>query len=264
MGLLRLIFKPVGCLLYAVGALAIALVLGLVALVWALNHYAVPLVKYTLESQTGYSIACESAQPNLWLGDFEATGIRVFNPAAFGEPSFIECDRVFIDADPLSALVSKTFLIHEVTVEIARLHIVFNRFGENNLSAFLEACAPEKKPEEAPAPTVAVPTAKTPAALPATAEETLPPRWQEVPAQTAKPPSPAPPAWRIAKLRIVVKQVRVQLGTDAAMDWSFNYDRTFYQVTNLDVFLEQLRADLLRRALSPGGVGAGAGGANAR
>lgn len=249
MGLLRLILKPLGCLLYAVGALAIALVLAIAAMVWAFNHYAGPIVKYVLESQTGYSIACQSADLSLWAGDFEAKGLRVFNPAVFGEPSFIECDRIFIDADPLSAFVSKTFLIHEADVKISRLNIVFNHQGENSLTVFLEACAPAppENPELAPRNTTLA-TAQSPAPPPSspTAEET-PPQWSDIPA-----PAPPPPRWRIARLHVSVKTVRVQMGNGAGLDFNFKYERTFSQVTNLASLFEELRDDLLKQVLSLG------------
>ncbi len=251
MGLIRYALKPFGCLLYAIGAALVALAILAGVGIWAANHYGPGILRNWIEATTGYSVTYDSADAQILLGDFEASGLRVFNPAAFGEPSFIEGGHILIDADPLSALFSKTVLIHEGKIEIDRLTVVFDGKGKNNFVGFLNAWrparddtaeAPPKPPKKRPPRPVAEKTPSPDTTAPAAA-----PPATTVPAVEKTPP---PPPWRVAKLRLVVRQVRLTLGGRTLVDWPLNYDHTFSHVSDLGELARELRADLLGRIIA--------------
>lgn len=224
MGMFRLITKPLGCLLYmAIGLLVLALI-GLWGLSWLANRHAMDVVRYALESQTGYTLAYETATPRLWLGDIEVTQLRIFNPSEFAEPSFIEAERIFIDADPLSLLFAKTFLVHEVDITITRLNISFNKLGQSNLTSFLNRRAPPPSPKHAAPPTASEKPSPMPAQSPKPAA--LP---QETPAAL---PLPEPPPWRIARLRITLQNIRISTATSRGTDIPIQFSQTFEQITD--------------------------------
>ena len=248
MGLTRLIFKPFGCLLYALGALAVLAALGIAVGLWALHAYGDRLLRAAFEVKTDYALTYDSAEFSLWRGDFEAKNVRVFNPARVAQPVLLLAPRIFIDADPLSLLFSKTVLVHEVALDIDELCLCLNADGTSNLSDFLSAWqwsppnlafVPVPRPAETAPPAV---SQEQPAPAPnAAASPALP-----APAKTAPPPA-APPAWRIAKFTLSVRRVRVFAGDTPILDAPIRAVYTFAHVTDLSEPFATVRADFLRR-----------------
>ena len=254
MGLVRIALKPLGCLLYLIAAAAVAFALLAGAGIWAANRYAPEVLRNWLETQTGYSVSFKTARLQLLTGDFEAEDIRIFNPSAFGEPSFIEGGHLKVDADPLSFIMGKTLLVHEIVLKVDRLHLVFNQLGTNNFYRFLEtlgepvfsiefpqASLSSKSQLQIPQPITV--NATTPASLATQTFSTPQIYAQEI-------PDPPPPPWRIACFRLEIRQVRVHFGENNIMDWPLNYKRTFSHITDADEILTQLQTDLLRCVFS--------------
>jgi len=278
MGLIRLIFKPIGCLFYFVIGLALAVPIFVVLGAWAAGHYSDQWLRMLcpwVEAQTGYTLSFDEAGLSIPLMDFEAQGLRLLNPSHYADPSFLEIGHIRIDADPLSALFYKTFLIHEAELDIERITLVVKPNGQNNLLGFLNAVQKTQAP--APAPVRATPAVTSSPSV--AAEVTLqepPPTLMlsdgerivpmqpldapdtanfgstETPSKPfwSRPVRPAAP-WRIAKLTIRVKNVRLKIGNLPPFEHTLNYELQLSHLSSWDEISQALRQDLLKRLLAP-------------
>ncbi|CAM2928022.1 hypothetical protein [Rariglobus hedericola] len=85
-----------------------------------------------IENRTGFAARVDSFYANPFTAEVRMRGLVVANPAGFGESEFLEVREFTAQADLFSLLGSKPVLDMS-TVDVARITVVTNARGSNNL-----------------------------------------------------------------------------------------------------------------------------------
>jgi len=109
-----------------------------------------------IENRTGFPCRVDYFYANPFTAEVRLRGLAVVNPAGFAESDFLELHQFTAKAD-LFSLLGKNPVLDMSTVDVARITVVTNKQGTNNLELLYRrlAPAPAKKlqPGEKPAQT---------------------------------------------------------------------------------------------------------------
>lgn len=99
-----------------------------------------------IENRTGFPATVESFYANPFTGEVRMRGLVVVNPSGFAESKFIDLQQFSAKAD-LFSLFSKSPVLDMTTLDLARVTVVTNSQGANNLDLVYRRLAPasEKK-----------------------------------------------------------------------------------------------------------------------
>jgi uncharacterized protein involved in outer membrane biogenesis len=99
-----------------------------------------------IENRTGFPASVESFYANPFTGEVRMRGLVVVNPAGFNETKFIDLQQFSAKAD-LFSLLGKSPVLDMTTLDLARITVVTNAQGANNLDLVYRrlALAGEKK-----------------------------------------------------------------------------------------------------------------------
>lgn len=101
-----------------------------------------------VEQRTGFPARVDYFYANPFTAEVRLRGLAVVNPAGFGESEFLELHRFNAKADLFSLLGSKPVL-EMTTVDVARITVVTNAAGSNNLELMYRRLAPPKPKADA-------------------------------------------------------------------------------------------------------------------
>lgn len=101
-----------------------------------------------IENRTGFPARVDSFYANPFTAEVRMKGLVIVNPAGFGESDFLDVQHFTAKADLFSLLGDKPVL-DMTTVDVARITIVTNERGTNNLDLIYRrlATAPKKTSE---------------------------------------------------------------------------------------------------------------------
>lgn len=99
-----------------------------------------------IENRTGFPASVESFYANPFTGEVRMRGLVVVNPAGFSESKFIDLQQFSAKAD-LFSLLGKNPVLDMTTLDLARITVVTNAQGANNLDLVYRRLVPaaEKK-----------------------------------------------------------------------------------------------------------------------
>jgi hypothetical protein len=105
-----------------------------------------------IEQRTGFPARVDYFYANPFTAEVRMRGLAIINPAGFGESDFLELHQFNAKAD-LFSLLGKSPVLDMTTVDVARITVVTNSRGANNLELMYRRLAPEslKKPAGKPA-----------------------------------------------------------------------------------------------------------------
>ncbi|HEY9247943.1 MAG TPA: hypothetical protein VIO38_02380 [Rariglobus sp.] len=100
-----------------------------------------------IENRTGFPARVDSFYANPFTAEVRMRGLVIVNPTGFAESEFLELHQFTAKADLFSLLGNKPVL-DMTTLDIARITVVTNAKGTNNLDLLYKRLAPipEKKP----------------------------------------------------------------------------------------------------------------------
>lgn len=107
-----------------------------------------------IESRTGFSAKVDSFYANPFTAEVRMRGLVVVNPAGFAESDFLDVKQFTAKADLFSLFGSKPMLDMS-TVDVARITVVTNERGTNNLDLIYTRLANRKartSAKEGPSP----------------------------------------------------------------------------------------------------------------
>lgn len=105
-----------------------------------------------IEKRTGFPARVDSFYANPFTGEVRMRGLVVANPAGFSESNFIDLQEFTAKAD-LFSLIGNRPVLDMTTLDLARVTVVTNGQGTNNLDLVYRrlAGAPSKKSAATPA-----------------------------------------------------------------------------------------------------------------
>lgn len=109
-----------------------------------------------IEQRTGFPARVDYFYANPFTAEVRMRGLAIVNPAGFAESDFLELHQFNAKAD-LFSLLGNNPVLDMTTVDVARVTVVTNAAGSNNLELMYRRLAP-------PAPKTAAKTANKPAA----------------------------------------------------------------------------------------------------
>lgn len=111
-----------------------------------------------IENRTGFSAKVDSFYANPFTAQVSMRGLVVVNPAGFAESDFLDLKQFTAKAD-LFSLLGKKPVLDMTTVDVARITVVTNGQGANNLDLLYRRLASAPKKPAAPGAKSAAPTA---------------------------------------------------------------------------------------------------------
>lgn len=99
-----------------------------------------------IENRTGFPARVDSFYANPFTAEVRMRGLVIVNPAGFGESDFLDLQQFTAKAD-LFSLFGKKPVLDMTTLDVARITVVTNERGSNNLELIYRrlAAAPAKK-----------------------------------------------------------------------------------------------------------------------
>jgi hypothetical protein len=97
-----------------------------------------------IENRTGFPARVDSFYANPFTAEVRMRGLVIVNPSGFGESDFLNLQQFTAKADLFSLLGSKPVL-DMTTVDVARITVVTNERGSNNLEMIYRRLAPVSK-----------------------------------------------------------------------------------------------------------------------
>lgn len=94
-----------------------------------------------IENRTGFPARVDSFYANPFTAEVRMRGLVIVNPSIFGESEFLELHQFTAKADLFSLFGSKP-LIDMSTIDVARITVVTNRQGVNNLDLLYRRLSP--------------------------------------------------------------------------------------------------------------------------
>jgi hypothetical protein len=110
-----------------------------------------------IEQRTGFPARVDYFYANPFTAEVRMRGLAIVNPTGFGESDFLELHQFNAKAD-LFSLLGKNPVLDMTTVDVARVTVVTNARGTNNLELMYRRLAPElpkKTAGKSPASSVA-------------------------------------------------------------------------------------------------------------
>jgi len=215
--LFRLITKPIGCLLSLLFSLLILVVLAVVGLVVAVDHYAGEIASTFVKEKTGFELTYASQDVNLFKGLVDFQGLKLTNSSHFPVPDFVDMNEIKTAVEPRSVFGDR-IVVDEVVVDLKNVTIVKMADGTYNAKAFADALK---------------------AGIPATQSAAA----QEKPGASGS--SKLPP--------FIIKSLTIKIATVQYCDYStgsgkprvynINYSRTFTDVTDVKALAMELAKD---------------------
>ncbi len=100
-----------------------------------------------IENRTGFAARVDSFYANPFTAEVRMRGLVMVNPAGFAESDFLDVQQFTAKAD-LFSLLGKKPVLDMTTVDVARITVVTNQRGSNNLELLYRRLAPvaSKKP----------------------------------------------------------------------------------------------------------------------
>ena len=112
---------------------------AMVALGWMLMLPG--LITSVIEDRTGFPARVDSFYANPFTGEVRMRGLVIVNPAGFAESEFLDVQQFSAKADLFSLMSSKPVLAM-TTVDVARITVVTNARGANNLDMIYRRFVP--------------------------------------------------------------------------------------------------------------------------
>lgn len=212
----------------------IIVVLVIVALLVARNVLIRSASRQAIRQATGFDIEIGKVKAGLFRPTFEVLNLKLINPEDFPEREALEIRRLYVRYD-VASLLTDTVRLREVEIDVPRMVVVTREDGETNLKRLGKV--KQKPPAEAPAEGSGAPPEA---------------------AEGAAPPEPRPAR---AQKNIVIDHLVVKLGTATVHSYvggrekpetveaPMNVERTFQNVSNLNVVAAALSADIMTAAL---------------
>ncbi len=94
-----------------------------------------------IENRTGFPARVDSFYANPFTAEVRMKGLVIVNPAGFGESDFLELHQFTAKAD-LFSLLGKKPVLDMTTLDVARITVVTNQRGANNLDMMYRRLAP--------------------------------------------------------------------------------------------------------------------------
>lgn len=112
---------------------------GMLALGWMLLLPG--LFTSVIENRTGFPARVDSFYANPFTAEVRMRGLVIVNPSGFGESDFLQLQQFTAKAD-LFSLLSKKPVLDMTTLDVARITVVTNERGANNLDLIYHRLAP--------------------------------------------------------------------------------------------------------------------------
>lgn len=94
-----------------------------------------------IENRTGFPARVDSFYANPFTAEVRMRGLVIVNPAGFGEGDFLDLQEFTAKAD-LFSLLGKKPVLDMTTLDVARITVVTNERGANNLDLIYRRLAP--------------------------------------------------------------------------------------------------------------------------
>jgi len=138
--LLKLILKPIGCLLSLLISLLLLIAILCVAALWALDYYAASIAAGEIEQRSGFPTQIEDGGIEFLDTSLVFWNVSVENPAPqFQQAAFLEIRELRFDIDPRMGAQEEEIVLESVLVDIGKLTIAQTGDGANNLHQFTRA-----------------------------------------------------------------------------------------------------------------------------
>lgn len=144
---MKLITKPLGCLFSILVALVLLLIIVGVIVLWAAGRWGPAIAVDAIQTRTGFPTSIESYNVNLFKGVVEIHDLEIKNPDRFPDPDFIDL-REFSAYTSLANLRKDPIVIDRLVIDIDTVGFVQSRTDGNNLKAFTEGLAGDKKEQD--------------------------------------------------------------------------------------------------------------------
>lgn len=131
---------------------AMAVIAALIVLAWII--FLPRVVTKAVSQATGLSCDIERLHANPFTGSFRAEGVRLGNPAGWGDEALAEVIRLEGEIDMMS-LRQSTLIVESLEADVARFVIVIDDQGRTNLESIAAHSAGDANPKWAPSSAVA-------------------------------------------------------------------------------------------------------------
>ncbi|MGE9293434.1 MAG: hypothetical protein ACQKBW_07470 [Puniceicoccales bacterium] len=136
--MLKLLFKPIGCLGSVLATLLVLAVIALIVLFWVAEAWTPKFVSEWMEQHSGFDVQIDDANLELLSQEIVFEDIVVGNPPGFPEESFLHIRGLSVKL-PLTAVAEGDWRAREVDMVIDSLTVVIPERGPSNLAAFIDA-----------------------------------------------------------------------------------------------------------------------------
>lgn len=103
-----------------------------------------------IQNRTGFPARVDSFYANPFTGEVRMRGLVIVNPTGFSESEFLDVQQFNAKAD-LFSLLGKKPVLDMTTVDVARITVVTNASGANNLEMMYRRLAPPAPRKPTPA-----------------------------------------------------------------------------------------------------------------
>ncbi len=225
MGLFSVITKPIGCLMSFIGFCVIAIIVVIV-LIFASFQYLLPTaIESGIQETSNFPAHINDNDTSLLGTKIAFKDFSINNPSNFSTSDFVLFKELTLDVDAWSSNNEK-LVFDEIVIDIARFNWIENKYGKSNVQQFTHKL---KKQTDA---SKTSDTSKTPTT-------------------DKEPSSPsAPIGLLIKKLTFRLGTVSIQHKGKEAKAFEINYDKTFTNVTDLELVANRINADLSAQGIT--------------
>lgn len=217
MGLVKIITKPIGCILSLIGFIVVVAVLLFVGFIWAVDEFTPQLAENALSEATGFPTSVQDGSVSFKNQTFTLTDIDIRNPDDFPDRDFMHIAEFTVGLDRKNTN-EQHLTLSQVTLDIAELSYVQGSMSVSNLEAFIQS-----------------------------AEENWAQLLQRIYEQAAEKDQAVPEKLMITKLNLKLARVKLASIEDnqtiyRAID--IGYSKTFDNVDSIRPVIESIAADL--------------------